>query len=459
MPIFYEVTAPNGAKSYLFGTAHLSDKKINTLSLEIKSAFETTTSLLVEMDVTSDMGQAMLQSAEKWNIKFGEAHRRWLASNENVEKVVRALATSCPTAKNLRQLVEYVPPLMLALSLQSLRSGTQNSLDFLDANLIRMAKKREHTVVALEDVLTTFDRVIGVDDFSYEEQRRLLDIFIRSGDTSEMLTKLYLEAFGEHGPCLEDYVNQADVEEQERELLRRYYDVLITQRDKIMADNLAVPFLTGNAFVAVGCLHLNGIVEKYQAKGYTVQPVPITDRIYPVLDYYERNYSRMVNTGIIFVLAGVCATAGLVISPYMLSLGLLLVAAASASYVVVETSLLAYEYLTEPTLDIESLDRTKLGVSKASMFNRTLQVDKSQEELELILEMLDRHSPALFLDVKAEDNIKSVRQYKGAMYRLAEALDSRMRERQSISQEEFDTVINHPGDPRELYRGGCYALA
>jgi uncharacterized protein YbaP (TraB family) len=38
MPIFYEVTAPNGAKSYLFGTAHLSDKKINTLPLEIKSS-------------------------------------------------------------------------------------------------------------------------------------------------------------------------------------------------------------------------------------------------------------------------------------------------------------------------------------------------------------------------------------------------------------------------------------
>ncbi len=89
----------------------------------------------------------------------------------------------------------------------------------------------------------------------------------------ETTTALYLK--GEIGmimPTLRKIVPDS-LSEEDYELFLKY---LISDRNHVMADR-AVPIIDkGNAFIAVGALHLpgkEGIIELLRAKGYLVTPL------------------------------------------------------------------------------------------------------------------------------------------------------------------------------------------
>lgn len=446
MPIFYEITAPNGQKSYLFGTIHLQDKEINMLSLEVKQAFETASALYIEADTTSkDV------SLNDWYHKHGHEHSRWAAIPGNVNEVIRQIASHFPWYFGLKSFVKGTPPLLVwGFSCVA----NQNSAKILDNNLVSMAKKRDINVYYLEDMSSHLNSLCCT-ELSYQEQRQLFDLFMKKKMANLNQIKNAYADDKLNETSREEYLDK--FEEQDRHLVGRYWDEVFTKRDKKMAAKLEVPLLIGNAFVAVGASHLPGIIEIYQKKGYTINNIQITQRIYPVVDYYERSYFSMIYTGIAFILAGACLTGGLVISHKILSTGLLLIAAALATYALVKVGLLTYEYLTEPKLQINKVvDTTKPGSSRVSIFNNQPKVmlsnisNRSQQDL---LDRLTSHSPILFLDVHAEENIDRIINYACPLYQLEETLGWRVMNKEPISQEEFENILKF-SDPRDSYRYG-----
>lgn len=444
MPIFYEITAPNGQKSYLFGTIHLQDKEINMLSLEVKQAFETASALYIEADTTSkDV------SLNDWYHKHGHEHSRWAAIPGNVNEVIRQIASYFPWYFDLKSFVKGTPPLFVwGFSCVA----NQNSAKILDNNLVSMAKKRDINVYYLEDISSQLNSLCCT-ELSYQEQRQLFDLFMKKKMANLNQIKNAYADDKLNETSREEYLDK--FEEQDRHLVGRYWDEVFTKRDKKMAAKLEVPFLIGNAFVAVGASHLPGIIEIYQKKGYTINNIQITQRIYPVVDYYERGYFSMIYTGVAFILAGACLTGGLVISHKILSTGLLLIAAALATYALVKAGLLIYEYLTEPKLQINKVvDTTKPGSARVSIFNNQPKVmssnisNRSQQD---VLDTLTSHSPILFLDVHAEENIDRIINYACPLYQLEETLMRRVMNKEPISQEEFESILKF-SDPRDSYR-------
>lgn len=443
MPLFYEITSKTGKKNYLFGTLHLSDKQINLLPLEVKSALDSASSLYVEVDYTQMTPYLMQTIIQNWENKFEREHYVWSNNAVDVNEVVREIVKYRPSATNIKDIIKARPPL-LALSIL-VKPINDNIATSMDSNLVRMAKKHNQPVFYLESAESQFKSILG-SDLSYKTQREIFRLSLTSKATVD-IKQLYL---ADQIIDVEEIINQ--FEEIDRPLIRSYYEELITKRDKKMAANLEVPFLKGDAFVAVGALHLKGIVKIFQSKGYTIKSIPITERRYPVLDYYERNCSDMLYTGFALILAGSLSGCLFAVTSEMLCLGLMIAATVSALYAIVNVSFLAYEYMTEPTINITRSSQTnQQNPSRYTMFRSSILLGSGHNHLESIIEDLNKNSEALFLDIEADDNFKKISAHK-SLYQLKEAFQTIHRYQGAISQEEFDAIIGFSGDPRELVR-------
>ena len=370
MGIFYEIISKSGKKSYLFGTLHLPDKNVNILPYEVKRAFEESRSLYVEIDLADqDTSEIMTSVICRWTDKFGFEHRYWTRGPGNIDAVGRDLAKYISLPNNWRTLIEELPPL-LAYNMLTYPVVQHNTV--LDANLIHMSKKRKREVTSLESMSSQVTLLAG-NTFTYSEQRQLFDIGVSANlHGVKGLQELKHQYIAGQIYSLDDFINEHV--EKDRPLVRRYLEEIITKRDIIMAHQLEVPFSQGDAFVAIGALHLAGIAKIYQTKGYTVNSIPITQRIYPVLDYYERNYSDMRYTGMALILACLCALASVAISYQMLGIALFLVATVSTAYALFKASFLIYDYITEPMLPNTT---NKSSVSDVSMFHKIQNIDNS----------------------------------------------------------------------------------
>jgi uncharacterized protein YbaP (TraB family) len=69
-------------------------------------------------------------------------------------------------------------------------------------------------------------------------------------------------------------INTAAMQAGDQQLAAEFQDRLITRRNRLMAERLQPYLQEGNAFVAVGALHLpgeTGLLELLEQRGYTVR--------------------------------------------------------------------------------------------------------------------------------------------------------------------------------------------
>ena len=349
---FYKITAPNGQISYVYGTFHGSDATANKLSKEVAEAFEKSTTLLVEADMDQGFIRSILKFVEattRWNTAHLDEHKRWLSSPQNVNVAVTQLAEHYSwyvPRSFIASTIKQQSPVFLAIQLTYL---SHMDSSYLDKNLAIKAKKNHKTIVGLQPVSELLDLFMGL-ALSYEEQRRVFELIINDYSHAktrlkkQQLTKAYLEdSIGGEYQFMENT--------QQDPLIDRVNSAILHDRDVIMSDRLEGYFQSGNAFVAVGAAHLPGIKRIFEQKsGYRVEEVTVSERIYPVLDFSSRHFSQMLATGAL-VMAGAAGLAlGLIVSPYLLALGLLIASAALLAMALLLTVKLIRDYMQEPVL-------------------------------------------------------------------------------------------------------------
>lgn len=144
----------------------------------------------------------------------------------------------------------------------------------LDERLALDAQAEGRNVLGLESAA---EQLVAMNrmplDFHLRNLVATVDYGDKVEDAMETTTALYLK--GEIGmimPSLRKIVPDS-LSEADYELFLKY---LISDRNQVMADR-AVPIIDkGNAFIAVGALHLpgkDGIIELLRAKGYRVSPL------------------------------------------------------------------------------------------------------------------------------------------------------------------------------------------
>jgi len=247
--------------SYLYGTMHLADKEITTLSRPVLEALDNAHSVTLEVKFSvntfHEMSKAMnYADGSTLEGKVGEE------LYDEAMELLKTYGFSEKMAKTLKPWSAY-----LSLSMPPSKGGLP-----LDMVILNRGKQFGAEIYGLE----TLEEQLGIfDKMSEEDQTQLLKDSVCHYETFQKdileMKALYLKhdlaglAF-----MAEKY--KPDEEDRYKELMEN----LIEKRNHKMVERMQIRLIEGNAFIAVGALHLpgeDGILGLLEKDGFIVTPV------------------------------------------------------------------------------------------------------------------------------------------------------------------------------------------
>jgi len=261
--------------SFLFGTMHFSDPRVMTLSKAADEAYRSASTVVVETTDILDPKfflRVRLEQPELLLFTDGTTLKSHLPEQRR-EEIERKLAERGIVLDAVAKMKPWVLSSLLALP-KCERERQGEGEKSLDEKLALDAQAEGRDVQGLESAeeqLTAMNRMPL--DFHLRSLVATIDYGDAIEDAMETTTALYLG--GEIGmimPALRKIVPDS-LSDDDYDLFLKY---LISDRNHLMADR-AVPIIDkGNAFIAVGALHLpgkDGIIELLRTKGYRVIPL------------------------------------------------------------------------------------------------------------------------------------------------------------------------------------------
>jgi uncharacterized protein len=273
--ILWKVEKTGVAPSFLFGTIHMPDKRVATLQEKAQAAFNGAKTVALEIANTSDSAlmEAMGKVPELLAYTDGSTLEGQLTPDEY--KKVQALVAKSGMPGELATLLKpWLVSMLMSIS-DCQRLQLVAGADALDKRLEKDAKARGATIVGLETAEGQLSALASVPN---DQQILMLKSGLvyadRTDDMTETLVQLYLTrklgatmpfqfALGEKSgitPAAFDGFNK----------------ILLVDRNAKMRDAAKPLFDKGEAFVAVGALHLSGktgLVALLREAGYTVTAV------------------------------------------------------------------------------------------------------------------------------------------------------------------------------------------
>jgi hypothetical protein len=258
--VLWEIRAPKGSTSHLFGTIHVADEEIVNLPAPVNTRFDASRTFV--MEVVPEPGEIM-EMATMMYVNDGEKLDA-LISAPLFQRVVEILA-----AYNLpEEAIVGMRPWSAYLTM----SYPADMRPVLDLRLLEQAQAAGMEAHGLE-TLQEQGRIFS--DMPTADQVRLL------ADTAchhellredmETMKRLYL-ARDLKGMFLYGQ-RQAFADNT---LYEKMADRLLTRRNGVMAERMQPYLEDGGAFIAVGAMHLpgkEGILNRLAKRGYAVERV------------------------------------------------------------------------------------------------------------------------------------------------------------------------------------------
>lgn len=262
--------------SFLFGTVHMTDPRATTLPAAAQQAFDGADTVVIETTDALDQKKmaAALFAEPSLTMLAGDATLTSLLSVEDAAVVNKALDERGIPHGSVIKMQPWLLSAMVAEPACEL-ARQSSGVPVLDAKLARTAAARGKTVEGLESAMEQFRAMASL---PLEQHLRglveTLKLGDRVNDVSETMLALYLQGdIGAIWPMLRAVAPGAAGDAADYAAFQK---VLIDNRNATMAKR-AMPILArGNAFVAVGALHLpgpDGLVEKFRKAGFTVTAV------------------------------------------------------------------------------------------------------------------------------------------------------------------------------------------
>ena len=262
--LLWRVEKPGVAPSYLFGTAHLADKRVTALPDVVRKELEAATSFT--MEVALDPANVLTL-----------ASRMVFSDGRDLPTVAGAdlYAKLVPLARNLGLPPEaarsFKPWAMLLL----LQMPQQKMEDVLDLTLFGIASQQGKTLNYLE---TVDDQVGAFEKLSDADQVALLRHAVETHAGQKAIEERVVQAYLQRDLALmwqigeAEIANRPDLKPVKAVVDRR----LLFDRNLRMAERMQPQLKSGRAFVAVGALHLygdEGLLDLLAREGYRVSRV------------------------------------------------------------------------------------------------------------------------------------------------------------------------------------------
>jgi len=273
--ILWKIEKPNLQPSYLFGTMHVTDPRVTTLSPNTKSALAGSNLIALELaDLSAPkIGIAIQKSPGMLFYTDGSRLDKKLSKADFsiAQKTLKASGIPADTALVVKPWFAYV---LLALPPCETKRAA-SGLKFLDAKLAKLGAARNIPVIGLETPIQQLRALASLSDAHQLEllktSLRLLD---RREDMFETLIQLYLSRRLAETMPLSNALSK--IHGLKTTGTAAFINSMVVKRNYGMRDK-SLPLLNkGGAFIAVGALHLSGktgLVALFRRAGYKVSAI------------------------------------------------------------------------------------------------------------------------------------------------------------------------------------------
>lgn len=260
--LLWRVQHPEGAVSHLFGTIHSEDSRVLKLPSEVRDAMESARSLTLEAVLDQS---AMLEMSRAMFLPQDYSLRNLLGPDlfGEVETLLRDYGIPA-------HLVDSMKPWAIVLTLSSPRAerGT-----FLDMELYKQARERGKPVHGLESIE---EQIAYFDDMPLDDQIRLLEDSVEHYDRLSEMHEALIGAWLERDLGRLEQLNDFYLSQSEPEVSELFNRRFIVDRNRLMVERMEAQLEQGEAFIAVGVLHLpgeKGLLRLLEERGYEVDAV------------------------------------------------------------------------------------------------------------------------------------------------------------------------------------------
>ena len=260
--IFWEITPDSGRASYLLGTIHSEDPRVTQLPAPVQEKFDQAKIFCAEMQLDP---ATQIQMSQGMMYLDGQKLEQQI-DRELYQKTVALVADyGIP-----EQLVPMFKPWAagLLLSVPKPESGM-----FLDYVLYQTAQEKGKQLCGLE---TPKEVVALFDNTPMKTQVNLLRVAVREHSQLDQMVEEMLDLYlARDLDGLLEY-SEKELEKSGKDVSALVNDRLIEQRNRNMLQTMQAQLKKGNAFIAVGALHLPGdvgLLRMLEAQGYRVKAI------------------------------------------------------------------------------------------------------------------------------------------------------------------------------------------
>lgn len=269
---FWKVEKPGLAPSYLLGTMHVSDPRVLDLPETARQAAAGAAVVIVESDEILDekkAAMALLARPELTMITDGSKITDHL-SPEDAARLDQGLKTRGLSIDGVARMQPWIISSVVALPACELTRKAEG-VAFLDQQIAADAVKRGIPVKGLETMAEQLGAMADLPiSFHLKALIETLALGDEMTDIMQTMTDLYVAGdIGMTMPMLKAVTPGQGDESSYAAFEKR----LVDDRNGVMAERSAPLFAKGNAFMAVGALHLPGeagLVARLRSAGYTV---------------------------------------------------------------------------------------------------------------------------------------------------------------------------------------------
>jgi uncharacterized protein YbaP (TraB family) len=259
--LLWRVSDAAGGESFVFGTIHLGDADVVSLPAPIQGAFDSSEAFVMEALLDA---RAAMAFSQRMFYTSGEQLSDSITPElfQRVASLLAGYGVPEPMARNIKPWAAY-------LTLSFPPGAGQLPLDMVLMESAYQQHKAVHGLESIDEQAAIFERMAVSDQIAL-----LVDLVcnydVVQGDIEAMKDAYLARDLGGLVQLSEKYTLGSD------DIYQRLIKVLLTDRNHRMVERMSAYVEAGNAFIAVGALHLpgpEGILQLLKKRGYRIEAV------------------------------------------------------------------------------------------------------------------------------------------------------------------------------------------
>ena len=271
--LLWKIEKEGLAPSYLFGTMHVTDPRVTTLPEAARQVFDKSDTVVIETTEVLDQSKMMSVFVERPDLMMfmdGTTLDSLLtpADREIVDKALKVRGIPPASVAKMKPWIISAMVALPACELERKAAGAP----VLD---VKLAEDAKATGKALEGLETAADQLAAMAslpmDFHVKGLVETLKLGSRMDDVVETMIVLYQQ--GETGIFWPLFRAVLPSGEDDEAGYAAFEATMVSARNKTMVERAETILQRGNAFIAVGALHLpgpEGLISLLKKDGYTV---------------------------------------------------------------------------------------------------------------------------------------------------------------------------------------------